>query len=436
MKRDMILVVDDAELSRELLEQVFYRRYQVLMADNGNDALEKMKTNENNIAAVLLDIMMPGMDGFSVLEEMKNRGFLDTMPVILISVSETGDIIQKGLEMGAADFIIKPFQNEILVQRVKNTIELFHYRTCKDDVRTLQRENMRYLMMFDMSSDIIFDYNVEEDTLYLSDKFAKTFEAGDSIEKAKNSIWKMKLMDENTVELLKQNLHDMSPENPEFDMELRLRKRSGRMVWYHLYVKSLWEHANRRKYSAVIGKIVDIDQLKVESAHWKDQAGRDALTRVNNRMAAQEMIYASIHEYPGELSAFIFLDVDNFKNVNDNFGHRTGDEVLMYISRQLQKVFRKSDIIWRIGGDEFAVFARNLPDQETIEKKLDELCSIYNNAHENRELSCEISGSIGVAFYPKDGQDYDTLMSKADKALYYAKASGKNRYCFYDKTKM
>lgn len=436
MDKNILLIIDDAEVNRAVLGKMFCRTYQIETAENGTAALFKMDKYHDRIVAVLLDILMPEKDGFEVLVEMRSHGYLSKMPVILISASDTNRSFEKGFELGAIDFISKPFQKEEVIRRVENSIELFQYRRSHECSSLLEKENKRYRMMFDMSSDIIFDYDNIRDVLHLSGEFDRIFGAGDVIEHARNRVVGVKAADDREAEELKAGMRSMSPEAPEFDMEIRIYNKRGRVVWFHIYMKSLWEDATIGKCSAIVGKMVDIDRLKVESYHWKDQASRDALTHVNNRLAAKELVYSSIHEFPDEMCAFIFLDVDDFKKVNDQYGHRTGDEVLLYVSSQLQKVFRKTDIIWRIGGDEFAVFARNIPDIETVTRKLEELCEIFGNSKKHCDFECEVTGSIGVALYPKDGADYDTLMSRADKALYFAKETGKNRYSFYDKTKM
>lgn len=132
----------------------------------------------------------------------------------------------------------------------------------------------------------------------------------------------------------------------------------------------------------------------------------------------------------GELSALFILDVDDFKQVNDRYGHLGGDAVLTDIAGGLKSHFRSEDIIGRIGGDEFCIFLGRVRDREILSKKAGEILNMFHqllNQGEREGLSC----SIGIAVSPDDGEDYLTLFQKADAALYYAKKKGKRQYAFY-----
>lgn len=120
-----ILVVDDAELNRELLFAILEDEYEMEAAVNGKQALQKLQEYEKEIAAVLLDLQMPEMDGFAVVAAMKERGYLERIPVLIISSEPSAEIESRCFELGVSDFIHKPFYGPIVKNRVKNTIELF-----------------------------------------------------------------------------------------------------------------------------------------------------------------------------------------------------------------------------------------------------------------------------------------------------------------------
>ena len=126
--------------------------------------------------------------------------------------------------------------------------------------------------------------------------------------------------------------------------------------------------------------------------------------------------------------------MDNFKAVNDTLGHMFGDEVLRHVASEIRRKVRTSDIVGRVGGDEFIVFLRNIRSLDAISKKAGEICAAFKSKYSEAIPHGGISCSVGIALYPGDGACYEDLMYKADQALYAAKEKGKNCFAFYDVT--
>ena len=125
------------------------------------------------------------------------------------------------------------------------------------------------------------------------------------------------------------------------------------------------------------------------------------------------------------------MDVDDFKRVNDTFGHMFGDDVLSYVAKQILGAFHHSDVVARYGGDEFVVFAPVI-DRETLEQRLQRLCEVFRFPYHGETVEYKVSVTIGAALFPRDGSDYDTLLDHADCALYEAKSRGKDQYVLYE----
>lgn len=123
-----ILVVDDAEVNREILRVMLEDDYDVIMAADGEEALDALKRRQDDISAVLLDLHMPKMDGFAVISDLKEHGWLQKIPVLIISSEHAIEVENKCLEMGVSDFIHKPFETSIVKNRVKNAMQLFAYK--------------------------------------------------------------------------------------------------------------------------------------------------------------------------------------------------------------------------------------------------------------------------------------------------------------------
>lgn len=144
---DRILVVDDAELNRELLYDILKDNYIIETAEDGAEALEKLRKYRGGISALLLDLRMPKLDGFAVIEQMRQNGWIKHIPVLIISSEHAIEIENLCFHLGISDFIHKPFESSIVLNRVKNAIELFACKnqleqTVEQQALTLKKQDM------------------------------------------------------------------------------------------------------------------------------------------------------------------------------------------------------------------------------------------------------------------------------------------------------
>ena len=177
--------------------------------------------------------------------------------------------------------------------------------------------------------------------------------------------------------------------------------------------------------------LVNIAGWKSEVDRWKEKANRDALTGLFNREYFEQSSVEILSGTSVSSAAFVFIDIDDFKQVNDTLGHMIGDDVLCWFSKRILGIFRHTDIVARYGGDEFVVFANGIT-KENLEKRLSQLCEVFRYPYRNGEVEYWASGSIGAALYPDDGVTYRDLLDNADNALYTAKRQGKNQYVLYE----
>ena len=168
----------------------------------------------------------------------------------------------------------------------------------------------------------------------------------------------------------------------------------------------------------------------VQNTDLKKKVETDSLTELYNRSALEKHINKYILNHK-EQAAFILIDVDNFKGINDNFGHTIGDKLLHQTAGILKAQFRMSDYIGRLGGDEFVVFVPQISNMQMLIIRMESLIDEMNRTFIGDEAICKISGSIGVAMYPKDGDGFEELYKRADEAMYESKKSGKSKYTIY-----
>ncbi len=200
--------------------------------------------------------------------------------------------------------------------------------------------------------------------------------------------------------------------------------------WYRANVVSIM--GKEGYVSHVIGHIVDIHEDKLKEIELKLRADHDGLTGLMNKKATEELIAKMVAGYDEQtVGALMILDTDNFKGVNDNFGHRTGDHVLAAIGEIIKNNFKGMDVTGRIGGDEFMVFANNIVKAENAARLAEKVEAQVIHAFDDSELEGRVSLSIGIAVCPRDGKDFETLYKHADEALYYVKEHGKASWRIY-----
>lgn len=184
----------------------------------------------------------------------------------------------------------------------------------------------------------------------------------------------------------------------------------------------------------MIGTIQDITERKEHEKQLQHIAHYDALTGVPNRVLLADRLTQALARAKRDrgLLAVCYLDLDGFKPINDHYGHQAGDSVLVEISRRIKDTIRENDTVARLGGDEFVVLLVGMQVPEECAGSLCRMLEVIHRPIEVMGQTMRISASIGVALYPEDDDDPDTLLRHADQAMYAAKQSGKNRYHLFD----
>lgn len=217
----------------------------------------------------------------------------------------------------------------------------------------------------------------------------------------------------------------------EINLEFRQLMKDGKDTWFSFTIIHLSDEDNNSL--KVIGYVKNIDERKRSELEIYKQSQRDSLTNLYNKMVTQSMVDEFLNgEGCSGKHAAIMLDVDNFKLINDTLGHMQGDIALLHVAEKLQGLFGNADIVGRIGGDEFFILYKNYCSSENLIQQLRQICDLFNEISLDEQGEYKISGSIGVALYPEDGETYTELYKKADDALYVAKRHGKNCYFIYN----
>ncbi|MCU7817406.1 MAG: sensor domain-containing diguanylate cyclase [gamma proteobacterium symbiont of Lucinoma myriamae] len=164
------------------------------------------------------------------------------------------------------------------------------------------------------------------------------------------------------------------------------------------------------------------------------QATHDALTKLPNRILLKDKLELSLEEVKvnGTLLTVFFIDLDDFKPINDEYGHEQGDKVLKIIAQRLLTIIRNEDMVARLGGDEFVITLLSFDNFEEVVKALERVVSAISQPIPVGSANVVLSASIGVTSFPNDNSDADTLLRHSDQAMYIAKQKGRNQYHFFD----
>lgn len=296
-------------------------------------------------------------------------------------------------------------------------------------IQRLEIDRERFEMVIEQTDDIIFDTNVVEKVSLISSKFREIF--GWSNAKYSDSFtideFHISPEDEEVYQRLKQ---DILEGKELITARFRVQKRNGEYIWCDITMKCIrWKGQVVR----LVGKITDVDKLVKEHKRLQKMSNTDLLTGLLNKEAFQFFVSSCLKEEKLEIGcAMLFLDIDNFKTINDTLGHMIGDDAIKNTAEILKSQFRKEDLIGRFGGDEFVVFSKNIPLEVFLQKvehlKEKMVCSYTD---ENGENMVSVSASIGITYITDFSVPYEELLEQADKALYKAKEQGKNRYVMY-----
>ena len=216
-----------------------------------------------------------------------------------------------------------------------------------------------------------------------------------------------------------------------FSFEYRSVITKGEIQWRRVFINFILEPMQGDVCMLMYARNVNDEKLREQNL--KEGAERDSLTKLYNRATIQHKIDYELSDASmlGKTCVLYMMDLDNFKVVNDTYGHLYGDAVLCEITSRIKSVFRGSDIIGRVGGDEFTVFLSDVPSYDFVLEKAESICSALRNPVKFDMKGFTLSCSVGIAISPQNGMVFKDLYEAADEALYAAKAKGKDCFCCF-----
>ncbi len=282
-------------------------------------------------------------------------------------------------------------------------------------------------VLAEQSGNVIFEWDFAKDRINSLSNFKELFGREAITKNSPNEAINAGVIHEDDTAVFAQIFTDIQNGKNVDKVKFRIKDISGSFHWCSLSGVVI-KGRNGKPFKA-IGSLDNIDKHERETAELRMKASLDVLTGLYNKATTERLVSSILAaSCDRNLHAMISADLDNFKNINDSFGHLYGDTVLKEIADDMRTLFRSTDILGRFGGDEFVLFIRDVPNIQFIEDKANEFIEKFDKVYRVGEVEHKITISIGIAFFPYDGRTYEHLYQNADEALYMAKRAGKNMY--------
>ncbi len=418
-RQETILVVDDDPSFRLTLEEFLGNAgYRVVTAGDGAQALEVALAERPDL--VLLDALMEGLDGFETCRRLHRMEGFELLPVMMVTGLEDSESVERAFDSGATGFVTKPVNFQVLLHRIR-----FQLRAA-DNARRLV-ESQRQLEAAQRIAGLgYWRWAARSNHFEVSDNLAGMLGlTPDCCATMEGYLARVHPEDRDYVREVIAAAAEGAPLEP-VDYRLMAEGRPTLIVHQELGVGS-------ESGDVVLGTVQDITQQRATDRHIRELAYTDRLTGLASRAYfykhLEDVIKAA--QRREERFALLYIDLDGFKDVNDSLGHDMGDELLRIVAERLQGALRENDFIARLSGDEFCILVDNVHDQYAAAEVAARCLEAVNQPVQlgRREMRPRLS--IGIAAFPDDGTDLQTLLKAADSAMYAAKEEGRHRYAFY-----
>ncbi len=454
-----ILVVDDKPENLHLLADALGNQgYEVKGVVNGKMAL--MVANTVIPDLILLDVVMPDLNGYQVCQQLKANEVTQNIPIIFLSASNNSVDRVKALSAGGVDYINKPFQIDEVLLRIKNqlqlqaaqkkilkfnteleqriqrrtaqleraNIELQHEVKERNEVTKLLRESEEKLeSILNSLEEVVWSADVATSKLIFLNPAAQAVYGRPVSELLANPNLRLESIHPADRDRVASSLASYT--NQSNDLEYRIVQPSGEVRWVWERSRLIYSStgvANRRD-----GIISDVTERKKIEAELSYEAKHDSLTNLPNRAAFIERIEQALKQSqqdPEYLFAVLFIDLDRFKIVNDSLGHQVGDELLIAVAQILTDCSREQDVVARLGGDEFTILLnkiQTIEDAKAIASSINQQLATPFSLQSHTVFT---SASIGIVEVDFKYQDIAEILRDADLAMYRAKSLGKARH--------
>lgn len=419
-----VLVADDERINREILSRMLSKcGYQVTSVTNGREALQQIEAEQFDL--VLLDVVMPEMDGMECLRSIRRIHPVHELPVIMVTAEMDREHIVSAFRAGANDYVAKPIDREITMARIATHAQL------RAALSALRSSEERYALAARGSNDGLWDWDTLRGEVYYSPRWKAMLGLPESELGNDPREWIDRIHPDD-VEKFLCLIAEPSGSDTNIDIEIRMMHRDGGYRW--MICRGVYVRNQRGQIYRMAGSLTDVTEGKIG----------DPLTGLPNRLLFVDRLERAIERqqrHPEAHFAVLFLDLDNFKLINDSLGHRAGDHMLITIARRLESLIRKTDtihgndpsaILSRHGGDEFTILLEGISSYDQVPAIAERILLAISQPIAIGSHEIVPTGSIGWTVGSTYAASPDDILQAADTAMYHAKAEGRNRARQFD----
>jgi diguanylate cyclase (GGDEF)-like protein/PAS domain S-box-containing protein len=413
--RATLMLIDDERFNINVLRHLLEPHYGIMVARNGPEALTRLAATPHLPDLILLDIMMPDMDGYEVLRRLKADPLTADIPVIFVSAMDSVTDESRGLAMGAADYVTKPIMPELLQRRIATQLMVGKQRDLHALMQTITDTTGEGIVITD-SKGIIVEVNPAYEQLmgYTRDEV---------IGKRSNAT-KSGRHDASFYQAMWQCLH----ETGQWSGEIWDRRKNGDIFPKQLSIRTVRNASGHVTH--YVGVFLDLSHQKASEARLAQLSFHDPLTGLANRVLfrnrLEQALTTPVHQH--RHTGLLLLNLDRFKWINDTFGYPAGDALLTETGGRLTLACgvlsgTTRHTVCRLGGDEFAIVLADMATPEDLCRLVVALVDILARPCVIQEQTIPLAASIGITLAPGDGQDFETLTRNADLAMDAAKTT-------------
>jgi len=438
-EQKILVVDDDPVVLKSLKDLLAIRGFNPNIAIGGQEAICQL--NQNDYDLVLLDLHMPYVNGHDVMDHI-NANHIDTS-VIIVSGETSFEAAKNACTQGAYDFLRKPYATDELIITINNALKEKRLQKQNNFMQQQLSESERlHRYIVNTSPDIIYILDRDGHFTFINERIESLlgFSKEEIVGKHYSFLVHHDDMEQAKYVFNERRIGTRAAKNIELRLKCKddgkSRHFNNRTLPIELSAMGMYtaESDAKNSYTGTYGVARDVTERKIAEETINFQAYHDLLTKLPNRALLRDRLSLAINQAKreNEKLAVMFLDLDRFKNINDSLGHMIGDELLQQVSMRLKECIRAADTLARFGGDEFTLMLPKLHDGHNDASKLAE--KITNTLKQPFNVDGHelyVSASIGIALYPQDGTDMDSLIKHADVAMYHVKGQGKNGYQFY-----
>ncbi|KAF0216924.1 MAG: PAS/PAC sensor-containing diguanylate [Geobacteraceae bacterium] len=424
-----VLIVDDSMTVCEMLRNVFEARgYKVYAALTGEEGLTLFR--EHSPEVVLLDYHLPDIKGEQILPALKQS--LSSAVIILMTADTTPAIATRAMQMGADGYVRKPFDPDYLINlsdSVRQSRALLSIEErLEERTKELRHNERRFRLLFEkmLNGFAFHEIICDENGKPCDYRFLEINPAFERL----TGLTRDHVLGRTVLEVLP----DMEPSWVDIFGSVAL---TGKPAHFEKYSRAMNKYFEVTAYSPKKGFFAttfdDVTGRKQAENQIQRLVYYDSLTSLPNRLLLHDHLEHALAQAArdGRIAAVLSCDLDHFKVVNDTLGHTSGDRLLKAVSARLATRVRRADTLSRMGGDEFVIILSGVHRLEDVAHAAQHLLDGLTSPFEVDGQEVFVSASIGIALYPCDGDDADSLLKNADIAMYHAKEAGRNCYRFY-----